>query len=200
MKNNQDEAKFVIEGNPGQGNTFVHIGHVEHYNPNATSVSTTITNHNYYGSGEQGPREEKQTGRKMDTISFRKLLEEGHINTPPLKQDILHYVHPIRQHVKPSHDGRFMSLWQEILEHEAFAVDLYDPGKQQSNFNRNLVGQILCYLNRKGFYEGTYSAAAMTRALEHGNDQHPVRRELGREPDRQYREAVDQILNKLENQ
>ena len=55
MEKDNNEEKFIIEGNPGQGNTFVKIGKVENYVPNATTMTntTTITNNHYYGKREE---------------------------------------------------------------------------------------------------------------------------------------------------
>ena len=50
----------------------------------------------------------------------------------------------------------------------------------------------------KGFYEEPYSAAAMTRALEGGEDQHPIRRALGQDLEPKYCAVVDEILKELE--
>ena len=63
MDKEKNEEKFVIEGNPGTGNTFVKIGHVDHYNPNATSATTNITNNYYYGKGEDEAGENSVSSR-----------------------------------------------------------------------------------------------------------------------------------------
>ena len=63
MDKEKNEEKFVIEGNPGPGNTFVKIGHVDHYNPNATSATTNITNNYYYGKGEDEAGENSVSSR-----------------------------------------------------------------------------------------------------------------------------------------
>ena len=42
MDKDNNEAKFNIEGNPGSGNTFIHIGTAYNVNPNATTVSNTF--------------------------------------------------------------------------------------------------------------------------------------------------------------
>ena len=110
----------------------------------------------------------------------------------------MNYVSCIRPKLKKELDKKYTSLWGRIVEHEAFSIELYDPGKQQCTFNRNLVANIIHYLNGKGFYEEPYSAAAMTRALEAGEDQHPIRRALGIDPEPKYCKVVDDILKELE--
>ena len=195
MENENEEAKFVIEGNPGTGNTFINIKTAYNVNPNATKVENTFI----IGSREEGDAAvaEAAGGKKMCAMTLREMLKKGMIDTGNIQTEILNYVSCIRPKLKPNLDKRYEHLWARIVEHEAFAVELYDPGKQQCTFNRNLVANIIHYLDRKGFYEEPYSAAAMTRALEAGEDQHPIRRALGIDPDDKFCKVVDEILNEM---
>ena len=195
MDKDNNEATFRIEGNPGQNNTFINIGTAYNVNPNATKVENTFI----IGSREEGDKAvaEATGGKKIGQMTLREMLKKDMIDKGNIQKEILHYVSQIRHKLKSEMDKRYEHLWARIVEHEAFAVDLYDPGKQQCTFNRNLVANIIHYLDSKGFYEEPYSAAAMTRALEEGEDQHPVRKALGAELEPKFSKVVDDILEEL---
>ena len=194
MENEKDEAKFIVEGNPGTGNTFINIKTAYNVNPNATKVENTFI----IGSREEGDAAmaEAAGGKKIGAMTLREMLKKGLIDKGGIQKQILIYVSGIRTKLKGSMDKKYEHLWGKIVEHDAFAIELYDPGKQQCSFNRNLVANIIHYLDGKDFYEEPYSAAAMTRALE-GDDQHPVRRALGQDPETKYTKVVDEILEEL---
>jgi hypothetical protein len=196
MDKDNNEATFRIEGNPGQNNTFINIGTAYNVNPNATKVENTFI----IGSREEGntAMAEAMGGKKISQMTLREMLKKGMVEKGNIQKEILNYVSQIRHKLKAEMDKRYEHLWTKIVEHEAFAVDLYDPGKQQCAFNRNLVANIIHYLDGKGFYEEPYSAAAMTRALQNGEDQHPVRSHLGKDPDEKYCKVVDEILNEFQ--
>lgn len=192
MDKDNNEATFRIEGNPGQNNTFINIGTAYNVNPNATKVENTFI----IGSREEGDKAvaEATGGKKIGQMNLREMLKKGMIDKGNIQKEILNYVSQIRHKLKAEMDMRYEHLWTKIVEHEALAVDLYDPGKQQCTFNRNLVANIIHYLDGKGFYEEPYSAAAMTRALEGGEDQHPVRKALGAELEPKLSKVIDEIL------
>lgn len=198
MDKNTDEAKFTIEGNPGHNNTFINIGTAYNVNPNATEVHNTFN----IGSREEGEKAiaeatgEKSTGKKLGNMTLREMLKNDLIDTGNLQKEITNYVSCIRTLVKDEKGKLFMHLWACIIEHEAFSVDLYDPGKQQCHYNRNLIANILHYLDGKGFYKEPFNAYAFTRALE-GDADNPVRKALGQNPDNKYIKVVDQILKEI---
>lgn len=200
MDKENNDAKFTIEGNPGQNNTFINIKTAYNVNPNATTVENTFI----IGSREEGNAAVaeavggKPDGKKLGAMTLREMLKKDLIDTGNIQKVILNYVSCIRPKLKGTMDKKYETLWAIIVEHEAFSVDLYDPGKQQCTYNRNLVANIIHYLDSKGFYEEPYSAAAMTRALEAGEDQHPIRRALGMDPEPKYCKVVDEILTELE--
>ena len=104
MHKEKEEEKFIIEGNPGQGNTFVKIGHVENYNPNATTVTTTITNIHYYGVREEEGSSANPGDKKLGNMTVRDMLKAGYINTGNIQKLIMNYVSCIRPYVKDSMD------------------------------------------------------------------------------------------------
>ncbi len=198
MEKENKEEKFIIEGNPGQGNTFVKIGKVENYNPNATTVTTTITTNNYFGKREEEEESSataKPGDKKLGNMTFRDLLKADYIDTGNMQKMIMNYVSCIQPYVKKEMEHLYLHLWTSILEHEAFKVDLYDPGKQDCKFNRNLVGNIMHYLDEKGFYKEPYNQSEMTRAVE-GDAENPVRKGFGGYLDKKYKEVVDAIIKK----
>ena len=200
MDRDNNEATFKIDGNPGTGNTFINIGKAINVNPNAT----TVENKFYFGkeNGEDMARqvcsEAAPSGKKLGEKTLREMLNEDLIDTGNIQKEILNYVSCIRPFVKDELDKLYMALWARILEHEAFKVELYDPGKQACKFNRNLVANILHYLDGKHFYKVEYNQSEFTRRLE-GDDQNPVRKALRFDPAPQYCKAVDEIIKELKD-
>ena len=135
MDKEKNEEKFVIEGNPGTGNTFVKIGHVDHYNPSATSATTNITNNYYYGKGEDEAGENsvssKPGDKKLGNMTFREMLKAGYVDTGNIQLLIMNYVSCIRPYVKDEKDKLFMHLWAVIMDHEAFKIELYDTDAER---------------------------------------------------------------------
>ena len=138
------------------------------------------------------------SGKKLGEKTLREMLNEDLIDTGNIQKKILNYVSCIRPFVKDELDKLYMALWARILEHEAFKVELYDPGKQACKFNRNLVANILHYLDGKHFYKVEYNQSEFTRRLE-GDDQNPVRKALRFDPAPQYCKAVDEIIKELKD-
>lgn len=198
MDKNNNAAIFNMEGNPGTGNTFIHIGTAYNVNPNATTVSNTF-NITTGADGETVLQEANgvKSGKRLGERTIREMLRDDLIDTGNIQKEILHYVSCIRPLVKDELDKLYMALWGRIVEHEAFKVDLYDPGKQDCKFNRNLVGNILHYLDGKKFYKVEYNQSEFTRKLE-GDDQSPVRKALRYAPDDKYSAVVDEILSEFE--
>ena len=202
MEKENEEVKFVIEGNPGTGNTFVTMGPVENYNPHATVVNNTITTNNYYGKHkevvEDSSASAKPGDKKLGNMKFRDLLKDGYINTGSVQKEIMNYVSCIRPYVKDEKDKLYMYLWAHILKHEAFMIDLYDPGKQDCKFNRNLVGNIIHYLEGKGFFKEPYNQSKMARAVEGSADSGVRGRGFGGFLDKKYSDVVDALLKERE--
>jgi len=174
-----------IEGNPGTNNVFqeIHIGTVQNYNPNAT----TVINNNY-GTAEE---DEKRKGRK----TMKQMLDQDLIDTVPIRKEILNYVSSIRPFVNDGWKDRFMPLWEDILDLKVVADAVYDPGKQQgTNFNRKLVAGILHFLDSRKVYKDPFNAKAMTEALE-GDWEHSVRRELAADPSEEVRKAIRELID-----
>lgn len=153
-----------IKGNPGTGNTFqeVHIGTVQNYNPNAT----TVINYNY---GDKPKAMSSPDNNMTDD-------EREH-----LKSEIMTYVSRIKQYVANEWKNRYETTWRSVLDIPEVKRIVFSPGKQKDTlFNRNLVANIIYIMCNAGFYTDT-NATALTVALE-GNNEHSVRQQLAKEP------------------
>ena len=154
-----------IKGDPGTGNTFmeINIHHVGNFCPAATSV----INNNY------GTRT-----RQQDAVSPLEVMG----NTGLLRTEILSYVDRLRVHLSDEWKGTYRKIWEDILDIEVVSVSVYRPGKQHgTNFNRNLVANIIHYLYGQGAYLGDYNAAHCAEYLD-GNKEHSIRSALGKDP------------------
>lgn len=159
--------KIDITGNPGTGNSFteIHINNVENYNPNAQ----TVINYNYGTRAKKG----SETRQSNDNI-----------DTTPIRQEILSYVSRLKPYLIDEWKQGYDKLWNDILDITEVSTQIYNPGKQQdTNFNRNLVANIIHSLGMQGAF-GDYNAAKLTEALE-GDKGHSVRRALGNDPDKE---------------
>ena len=190
-----DDAKFIIEGNPGQGNTFIKIGTAYNVNPNATTVENTFI----IGSQEEGKKAMGEAMRAKSENPFERLREpEGNIDITPIRTEILNYVSRIRPLLTDDAKSSFMKIWEDILVLPEVEALVYKPGKQWgTNFNRDLVANILYHLRErkiyKVVYKDNYNGAAMTEALEDDRD-HSVKHALRNEPPKEVREAIDKLL------
>jgi len=153
-----------IKGNPGTGNTFqeVHIGTVQNYNPNAT----TVINNNY---GD----------KPKPTSAPDKTMQQA--EREQRKAEIVEYVSRIKKYVTDEWKNRYETTWRSVLDIPEVEAVVYEPGKQKDTlFNRNLVANIIYIMCNAGFYSET-NATTLTIALE-GNNEHSVRRQLAKEP------------------
>ena len=153
-----------IKGNPGTGNTFqeVHIGTVQNYNPNVT----TVINYNY---GDKPKAMSSPDNNLTDA-------EREH-----LKSEIMTYVSRIKQYVANEWKNRYETTWRSVLDIPEVESLVFSPGKQKDTlFNRNLVANIIYIMCNAGFYSDT-NATALTIALE-DDKEHSVRQQLAKEP------------------
>lgn len=164
-----------IKGNPGEHNTFadIHIGHVEHYYPNATTVT------NYYGDGHKRNASASDVSLPADaapSTHHTELIERQ-------RDDILAYVNRILKCVTPEYALRYEQLWRDILAIPEVAAEVYNPGKQQhTTFNRNLVAGIIGMMKNEGIITET-NVTRLTELLE-GDKEHSVRNALAAAPSR----------------
>ena len=166
-----------IKGNPGQGNTFqeINIGHVDNFNPNATTVVN-----NYYG--------EKQ----KPAPAAEKVLQD--VEREQRKAAILQYVARLTQYVSKDWKNRYDTLWKNILALPEVEAEVYEPGKQKgTTFNRNLIANIICMMVRTEVFT-TNNATHLTIALE-GDKEHSVRNQLREYPQNDdIKEKINDLL------
>lgn len=179
-----------IEGNPGTGNTFqeIHIGTVQNYNPNAT----TVINYN----GTSGTEKEEHKAEKPKSRSPMEMRD-----LPPIREQIMFYVSCLNKEelVEPVWVGKkYMDLWDSILHIPEVESEVYDPGKQhKTSFNRNLVGNIIYYLatrndNKKRVYK-ELNASLYAFKLE-GDSEHSVRLAMGKMPKDEIKKSLDRFM------
>lgn len=223
-----DNEKIVLEnsskGNNGQMITNISVTVGQAYQVNNNNGGTVETTFNINSDGSkwtEAPKkeadkeepaqktEEKSDSIRMSNMTYRQLLEEGLIDISKLQREIMKYVEAIRVYVRDDKDKLYLQLWARIMEHKAFAIDLYDRGKQDSKFNRNLVGNIMHYLDSKGFYKKPYNQSEMTRAFvevitredKNAEDKgalDPSRKGLREDPIQKHTKAIDEILAELQ--
>lgn len=175
-KKNYKEIK--IEGNPGTGNSYieVNIGHVENYNP----AATTVVN-NYYGT--------RLKPEALESITAGKTL---------LRQEILTYVSKTLTFVLHQWKGKYMDLWSDILNLPEVDAVIYDKGRQQCTlFNRKELCHIICYVGKHavdgmGIFE-KYNATHIAVAFKDGAEK-STRPELGFRPSKEIQTAIDTLL------
>lgn len=202
----KDQVEFTINGNPGQGNTFINIHKAGVVNNNPGTVNTTINVNSKGEDWADAPEAdgESQNVPKVSGSSIRELLKQGLIDRTQIQKEIMKYVDAIRPYVKEDMDKLYLRLWARIMEHRAFSLDLYDPGNQPCKFNRYLVGNIMHYLNDKEFYAEPYNQSEMTRAVakkfsgaDNKGVDDPARRGLRDDLDKKYADVIDAILKEL---
>ena len=169
-----------ITGNPGTGNTFqeVHIGTVQNYNPNAT----TVINHNY-GERHKAP------------AAVTPALPEADLT--PLRDEVLHYVMKIQGCVSPQWAERYTTLWHQGLAAPEVEAVIYKPGKQQNTaFDRPLVANIIYIMYKEGVLLDV--TASRLAVLLEGDKDHSVRGRLHDYPDDSgIRDCVTDIIRCL---
>jgi hypothetical protein len=118
--------------------------------------------------------------------------------TDDLREQILLYVKNLNGHVKDKWKAQYMKLWNGILDLEDVKARIYNPGKQQgTNFNRNLVANIIFYLGNQTREEllvyKKYNASLFAEKLE-ANKEHSVRAALGKYPPQEIMKSLDRFM------
>ena len=115
-------------------------------------------------------------------------------NTP---REIIDYVCKVRCYLAEEWRSRFDKVWEELLSRKTISEAIYRVGKQQgTNFNRNLVANILYYMDRHGVYGRRYNAASMALALE-GDKDSSIRAALRKEPSEDIMTSLDRYFAEL---
>ncbi len=185
----------------GQRNTFqqvnqsFNIGTVHQLNNGVEKVENTY----YYGVRQDGNAQPSDSqGDTSSTVTPSPVKSPIPRETAPLREQILLYVSSLSGQVADAWKSRYMKMWEDILDLEVVAADVYNPGKQQgTNFNRNLVANIIHYLGNRSRKEDCvykdYNAAQYTEKLE-GDKDHSVRAALGQNPSEKIASRLDRLM------
>ena len=198
-----DDDKFIIEGNPGTGNTFIKIGTAYNVNPNAKEVKNTFI------IGDKKAAESAVAEAMGKAPHFAPVAEspydrmrepEENIDITPIRTEILNYVSRVRPLLTDEAKSTFMKMWEHILDLPEVASKVYKHGKQWgTNFNRDLVANILYFLRNwkiyRVVYKQDYNGAAMTEALE-GDKEHSVKHALRNDPPKDVRDAINAMMKR----
>jgi|GEM_PF-825364 hypothetical protein len=188
--------KIEITGNPGTGNTFseVHIGYVNNYNPNATTVVQ-----NYYDGKQPDagnpPREVAESNQH--NAKSQPLSEE---QRSQLRKQIKDYVNQLSpNYVTADWRDRYDQLWDAIIDLPEVSAKIYDHGHQDWPFNGYLIAHIMHLLREKGIIKQEKDAT-LARALEEKGVDSSIRRQLSYTiPDKDMHQAVINIIETFPN-
>ncbi len=197
MDKEKNETTHTVEKNPRTGNTIINISTAYNVNPSATEVNNTFI----ICSDAEGRRaikeamDAKATGLP-DNLETPATAED---NTA-IRSEIMSYVSRVRPLLTDDAKSTFKKIWEDILDLPEVANKVYKAGKQWgTNFNRDLVANILYHLRTRKIYRDVYhddiNGAALAYALEN-NKEHSVKHALRNEPPRDVRDAIDTMLAK----
>lgn len=190
-----EEKSRQNEGTSVQPQTVINIQTAYNVNPAATKVENTFI----IGSSKEAAAAIREAvGAKPASPSNCVRESEGNIDTTPIRAEILQYVSRVRPLLTEEAKSTFMKMWEDILDLPEVKSKVYDAGKQWgTNFNRDLVANILYHLRARKIYavvyRDNYNGAKMAEYLE-GNKEHTVKHALRDEPSKEIREAIDTML------
>lgn len=172
-------------GCPGRKgkNVSVCIGRVEHYNNGRTTIYNTYVKCSKEAAREivaalrqPQPQAASQSAKVERPIASNTAVDEN------IRKEIIEYACKVRYHLAGEWKSRYEKMWNDILDLDVVSRDIYKVGKQQgTNFNRNLVANILCYMDSLGVFGNSYNAASMAMALE-GSKESSIRAALRKAP------------------
>lgn len=152
-------------------------GNIEQLN-----IGSTVTNN--YNDGE--PKESATAkGQNINAIDKAQLRDE-----------IIEYVGRIESFYSVAWQQHYKELWNDILDMPVVAIKVYNRGYQHdTNFNRNLVGNIIGFLDRFKLYQGTIVPGKFTHALARGGKGKSVREALSGVLDPEISEAIKLLMS-----
>lgn len=170
---------------------------------NTLNAKTTQPTLNFYGSVGQVNYEStvKNTynngikiEEKEDTDAVGQnavVLDKAH-----LREEILEYVGRIYKFYTVDWQLHYLELWNDILDMPVVDLKVYNSGKQQdTHFNRNLVGEIIGYLDRYNIYSDVIVPAKFARELAKDGKGMSVRDALSDNLKPEICEAIKLLMN-----
>lgn len=175
--------EIKIEGNPGSGNhyTEVKIGHIENNFPNVKEV--TIIK-----GSDSGTSQVKTSSDAPDVAQ----------NNEGKRAEILRYAETTLPYVLLSWKGKYMDMWNDILDLPEVAAVIYKPKRQKgTSFNRYELCHIINYLgehvmNGYGVFEH-YNGTQIANGFGDGAAS-TTRPQLYYQPEPNIRAAIDKLL------
>ena len=183
-----------------QPNVVINIGTAYNVNPAATKVENTF---NIYSdkAGSEAITEATKNSQLSNVISqLHRGEPEKNIDITPIRTEILNYVSRVRPLLIDEAKSDYMKVWNDILDLREVEALVYKPGKQKgTNFNRDLVANILYYLRHwkiyRVVYKQDYNGAALTEALEQDKE-HSVKHALRDDPPQPIQEAITALMKR----
>lgn len=165
---------------PTSGDTYnidIKIGYAEHVNPTAkTAIS-------YHFGDSKGAKKIMQQKVEQELDKMEK------------REQVLIYLDPLGEFVTPEWEERYADLWETILAIPEVDAVVYNPGKQEHEFNAYLLANIIRLMRNLGVYKkGTDKAYCI--ALE-GTWESSTRNKLALPPeDATIKEKITKLLTK----
>lgn len=183
-------------------NVVINIGTAYNVNPAATKVE------NIFNIGTKDGKEAiaeaigqtPHCGLNPQSPIERLREPEENIDITPIRTEILNYVSRVRPLLIDEAKSDYMKVWEDILDLREVEALVYKPGKQKgTNFNRDLVANILYFLRNwkiyRVVYKQDYNGAALTEALEQDKE-HSVKHALRDDPPQSIRDAINAMMTK----
>ena len=149
------------------------------------NTGSTVTNKYYYGA--DGELLGETTEQKKDAS----MLDKVH-----LREEIMEYVGRIYDFYTHDWQLHYVELWNDILDMPVVDLKVYKTGKQQdTHFNRNLVGEIMGYLDRYNIYSDVIVPAKFARELARDGKGNSVRDALSSKPAPEIRDAIKLLMD-----
>ena len=146
--------------------------------------------------------EKEEDEVKLSTLNSTLYKGEPEPDTDctPIRTEILKYVSRVRPLLIDEAKSDFMKVWEDILDLREVESLVYKPGKQKgTNFNRDLVANILYFLRHwkiyRVVYKQDYNGAALTEALEQDKE-HSVKHALRDDPPQPIRDAITAMMKR----
>lgn len=188
MEKEENDAKIIIN-----------IGTAYNVNPAAKVVNNTF-NISSAEEGKNAVAEALGSKPKSPLNCFQE--PDPHRDLTVAKEAAMSYVDRVRRFdiLKPEVKQGYEKMWEDILALPEVKAKICHIGKQKdTDFNRELVANILYYLRKRKIYQVVYrdgiNSAALARALE-GTEEHSVRRALAEEPPKDVQKALDSYFSK----
>lgn len=148
------------------------------------NTGSTVNNNYYYGA--DGELLGETTSKSQD---------DGTLDKAHIREEIIEYVGRIYKFYTPQWQLHYIELWNDILDMPVVDLNVYRIGKQQdTHFNRNLVGNIMGYLDRYNIYTDGIVPAQFARELAKDGKGKSVRDAMSEKPDPEICDAIKQLM------